>query len=273
MQLSKNDMKLIKYLFECKFLTRKQIKKYVLANMNNSYIDDRLPQLRKNNYIKYVDNPINFINEKYLYVADFLAEQNLIADENNEKLKQICNDNNLLYVNPSVYKLNKEIDLRNLIKNYYLNEVRFKFENIGAKNWLPKYIIRNVSRRNLARENGKKIYKIYPDAIIRDKYNIAIELVDKSKAIIRYKEKFKKYDDENFDFILYITFGNSSGYLYNSLQNKFNPVFMENDITSDNINDDFYNKFFAIKYKDIKNKNYKIYNKEMKKSYYLPEIF
>lgn len=270
MQLSKNDLKLIKYLFECEFLTREQIKKYVLSNINNSYIQRRLPMLKKNDYIKYKDNPFSIVNEKYIYMVDYFAEDSLMMKEIHNDFENMCDEFDLNYIDPDDYRLKDKLDNRKIFKQYKLNNVRFMLEDIGAKNWIPYYIFKNLSMKNKMKGNYNKSFDVYPDGVIYKNKLIGIELERKIKPRIHYKNTFKKYaKEELFDTVIFITYGKNSGNMYNSLQNKLTPKFAQeyNDLPNY-----FFNKFYVIKYEDIINGKYDIYNKEMDKTINIKNI-
>lgn len=278
MEISNNDLKLIKYLFECRFLTRKQIKEYVLKNMNNSYIDDRIPQLKKNHFIKYFKNPLVFSDEKYVYGASNYFENSLLIRENIERFKKMCDDLNLYYIPVENYKSFNNLDFRRTYKQYYLNNARFILEEIGAKSWLPYYIIKNKSMRNKIKNKDKKKFNIYPDGIMRSERRlkknkvIAIDLYNNTSNV-SFRDKIKKYSQEkSFDIVLFVTYGEQSKNIYNSLQKKITPKYMRKIIYKKEIKTDFFTKFFVITYKDLINGKFEIFNKHMNKGYDLKKI-
>jgi len=269
-KLSKNDLKLIKYLYECEFLTRKQIKNYVWENLHNVHIRRRLPKLRKNNYIQYKDNPFSFVNEKYVYMLDYFADDSLMMTGTFEQYKKMCDEFNLNYIDLNNYTFKNELDDRRLNKQYHLNNVRFKLEEIGVKNWIPYYVFRNLSMSNKIKKSDNKTFDVYPDGIVQEKNLIGIELERKIKPRIHYRDLFVKYDKEDlFKVVIFVTYGRNSGNIYNGLQGKLNPEF---SYDYDDLSRNFYNKFFVIKYSDLMNGNYDIYNKKMDKTINIKNI-
>ena len=270
MQLSYNDMKLIKYLYECEFLTREQINNYIFKDMNNSYIRKRLPMLKRNKFIKYKRNPFDFVNEKYVYMVDFFAEENLMMEKTHNKFKKMCNEFDLHYINTDNYKLKDKLDLRRVFKQYNLNNVRFMFENIGVKHWIPYYIFKNLNMGNKIKDNDKRTFEVYPDGIIQENNTIAIELERKIKPKIHYRDLFIDYHKEDlFKIIIFVAYGKQAGNIYNGLQSKLNDKFASN---YKDLPDHFYNKFFVIEYNDLMKGNYDIYNKKMDKTINIKNI-
>lgn len=260
MKITDNDLKLLKYLFECKFLTRKQIKNFVLKNLSSRTINGRLPKLKNMNYIKYHKNPLPFVNEKYLYTADFFAKESLLNTENHKKFKNMCKKLNLKYLNTDNYSLYDSIKLNSIKHDYYLNNVRFMLEKAGAKGWIPE---------NVIKENEK--FSKVPDGIIDSKKRIAIEVERTLKyPIKRYFDIIVKYQDINIkrngikylDYILYVIQGNHSKAISNKFKEIFRPEIKETDMYKQfrkfegkSLLDIFYRKFFFITYEDLKKGN------------------
>ena len=265
MKATKNDYKLIKYLFESKFLTKKQILDYILSDMNSDYVKSRITQLKKYRYLKYITNPLPFINEKNIYLADFFAYDNLLHKKMIKDFKEMCKENNLLFINPKEYNLVKELNYNNVIHDYYLNNLRLMLEEIGAKNWLPDFIIKK-----------RKKHDKVPDGLIKGKYNIAIELERTLKKPKRYGKIFDLYQDENnIDFVIYVTVGKSSDNIYKRLKGFMKPSFLNSKYLKNEeleLVDNFHENYFLIKYENFKNGNYIIKNTYNDKEYYLPDI-
>ena len=270
MQLSYNDLKLIKYLYECEFLTRKQIKKYVLKNTHNVHIQRRLPKLKRNKLIKYKRNPFDFVNEKYVYMIDFFAEEILMMEKTHNKFKKMCDEFDLRYIDTDDYKLKEKLDLRRVFKQYNLNNTRFMFEKIGVKDWIPYYIFKNLNMGNKIKDNDKRTFDVYPDGIIQERNTIAIELERKIKPKIHYRDLFINYHNEDlFEIVIFVAYGKQAGNIYNGLQSKLNDKFASN---YKKLPDHFYNKFFVINYNDLMIGNYDIYNKKMDKTINIKNI-
>jgi len=191
--LTNNDLKLIKYLYECEFLTRKQIYDYVLSDITNRQVRNILSKLKSFNFIKYLRNPFQFSNEEYIYVVDYFAESSLMMTGTFKQFKKMCDEFNLNYIDLDKYRMFKTETFNNRTHDYFLNNVRFMLEDIGAKNWIPEYIIRqNDSYKNNKKGHIKKV----PDGIIKGTNNIAIELERTLKTPSRYLDIFNKYKKE-----------------------------------------------------------------------------
>ena len=279
MQLSYDDLKLIKYLFECEFLTREQINNYILKDISNRQIDNIISKLKEFKFIKTMRNPFEFINEDYIYSAEFFAEHSLLNEKTHNKFKKMCNEFELHYIDPIKYRLFEKETFNNRTHDYFLNNVRFMLENIGAKNWIPEYILRKkYNKINNDKEEDKKI----PDGLIEDKLNIAIEVERTLKSPKRYMRIFKKYHnnfEKDIDLVIYVVVGEKSQYIYDGLERFLTPELkkrdtykIENKFNNVKLTDNFYENYFVIKYEDLKKGKYVIENTYNEKKLYIPDI-
>ena len=252
-RVTNNDLLLFKYLFECDFLSKDHIEKYVWNNRGYNATRQRLWRLKKGGFIKSFADPINFTDYDNVIAATNLAKVAMKA--NRDKVKKLSRRYNfeLLYVNPKEYRTIDKINYAEMEHNYFVSELRFIFENYGASLWQPENLLYR-----------KKMYNKIPDGTFMsyDGRTFAVELERNLKNKSSYKRIFAQYDnDDGIDFIIYVTIGEDSDMIYNNLKDKklkrsfYRNNFKDNWISDGRISDDFYKKFYLIKYKDIKKGN------------------
>lgn len=235
--ITDKDLILFKYLFECNFLTRNQIKRYIYDS--KSYSTRRLWQLNKAEYIKKEKSPLN---QSTFIMADQKALDFVRAvPDRLEKMNR--NDRFKSYfIKPRLYKLEDEISLGKFHHDSMLNSIRFQFEDYGADYWISDKIIYR-----------KKLYPKIPDGVFnKNKKTYAVELEHTLKAKSRYKSILGRYAlEQKLNYILYLT---TSDTIYNAMQRKFNPKFIS-------YSKDAYKQFFAARLEDFKRGDLRFYNK------------
>lgn len=256
-RITDNDLLLFKYLFESEsdFLTREQIRDYLWSDFNEHHVKKRLWQLTKEEYLKKKPDPTSM--KETVLMCDKKALDYIRLDGVQERLKNLKRNDNfkLYYLNPEVYKVKDEIDLRQYDHDRMLNTLRFIFENNGANYWLTSKLIYR-----------KKLAKKTPDALFHDNKKLyAIELENTLKQKHRYKDIFATYAqmfrgkgleiNKNINKVLYITTSDS---IYKSLQKKINSKFIS-------YSKDSYKNFFVAKLEDIKENNFKFHNNTLGK--------
>lgn len=235
--ISNDDLILFKYLFECDFLTRDQIKKYIYSSGN--YATKRLWELNKENYIKKKRNPLN---RGTFIMADQKALDFVKAVP--DRLQKLSRNDNFksFFIEPRLYHIQDDISLHKFNHDSMLNSIRFQFEDYGADYWMTDKIL-----------NRKTIYSKIPDGTFnKNKKRYAIELEHSLKMKSRYKGILGKYASERkLNYILYLT---TSDTIFNAMQRKFNPKFIS-------YSNDAYKKFFTARLEDFKKGDLRFYNK------------
>lgn len=220
--MTEDDLQLLKYLFECNFLTRDQIKKHIWKNKSKSYSTKRLWQLTKEKIIKKRPDPLSLNNRKSILMATEkgldLLELHRDTLKNSEKLK---NQTGNYYRPKKYYSARDQLDLRQYEHDKDMTSIRLYFEEKGAKKWTPHGVILR-----------DKMFKRYPDGIFENRNNVfAVELEynQKSKSIL--KDVFERYNHEivnkKINYVLYIAKTKS---IAEAMLRYFNPEMIENFI-------------------------------------------
>ena len=260
-KITNNDLLLFKYLFECDFLTREHINNFLWDFRSKSTNKVRLWKLHKANYIKKLRDPLNITDSKSVIAGTDLALETLKS--NDDTLKNLSRKDifELIYVDPKEYRVIEELNYNQIRHDYFLSELRFRMENFGASHWYPD----NLMHR-------KKMYNKIPDGTFKSRgRTFAVELEKTLKKNYSYKRIFAQYDNEDkIDFVIYVFIGKDSEMLYENLKERklkrsfYRDNFKDNWIADGRISDDFYKKFYLIKYKDIKNGNLETKNYQLK---------
>lgn len=237
-RITDDDLILFKYLFESGFLTRPQIDNFVYEELSSDYVNKvKLWKLTKEGYLKKKMSPTG---KTVLLATEKALDQMFIFRSRLKDIKR--NDNfKFYYVDPVIYRVQEELDLRKFDHDRLLNTVRFKFENYGADYWLSDKLLYR-----------KRVFKTIPDGTFQKKGKVfAVELENTLKQKGRYKDIFSIYSRiKEIDYIIYIT---TSEMIYNALDKLFNPSFIS--YTSDS-----YKKFYLIRLDDFLRGNLVIRN-------------
>lgn len=174
--LQPRDVRLLKTLFEQKFLSREQIRDYFFDGRKR-YADDRVWKLRRFGWIEKL-RAVFAGHALYLATKDaykFFCEQSVEV--------------------PASYELP---DFRTVSHDLLVTDIRFLFERIGfGGRWISERVWRM----------GRSAGHWAPDAVIHidgDPYALEVECVRKTDA--RYHEIFWRYNyDRNTTACLYVT--------------------------------------------------------------------
>lgn len=249
-RLTDGDLILFKYLFETNFLTRSQIDSFVYKNLSSSYVNKiKLWKLTKAGFLKKRMSPTG---KTVLLATDKALDQMFIFKNKLKDLKR--NDNFKFYqVDPVLYKVQEELDLRKYDHDRLLNAVRFKFEDFGADYWTTDKLIYR-----------KGVFKTTPDGTFQKKGKLfAVELEHTLKKRSRYKDIFRIYSKEKeIDYVIYLV---TSDMIFNALEKNINPTFI--DYTMDS-----YKKFYLIRLKDFLEGKLEIVNTAANKIIDLKEV-
>ncbi|HEX3046519.1 MAG TPA: hypothetical protein VHY08_17310 [Bacillota bacterium] len=210
-RLMDNDLLLLKYLLESNFLTREQVQKYIYSGYSEQYLNSRrFWKLCRGKFIK--KGPMVDQNRTVL-LADEMALIGVSVYR--ERLENLCRERRLFYVTPDLYLLQPRIDLRQFTHDYYLNQVRFEFENRGADFWISDKLLYRTRK-----------FKKIPDGVFQKEQRIfAVELETTLKKPGRYKDSFSLYcSTPEIDFVLYIA-GNNR--IYRDLARMITPGFID----------------------------------------------
>jgi hypothetical protein len=227
-RLLDNDLLLLKYLLESNFLTREQIHKYIYRNCSERYLNSqRFWKLCRGRFIK--KGPVIGATRTVL-LADEMALIGVSVYQ--ERLKELCRKLRLFYVTPDLYLLQPQIDLRQFNHDYYLNLVRFEFENRGADFWIPAKLLYRTRK-----------FKMIPDGVFqKEKKIFAVELETTLKKPGRYKDLFSLYSTTpEIDFVLYIAGSNK---IYRELARMITPGFIDDSTEA-------FKKFLTIRLDDF----------------------
>lgn len=222
--ITKDDLLLFKYLFECKFLSREQIKRYIWVNKGKSYVTRRLWQLNKTGYILKQLDPLSLNKNTVLLPTEKAL---IILELHRDKLKSLTRvkDQKINYYHPEEYYfVSDKLDLRQYEHDKDMNTIRLLFEDYGANQWIPHGV--------LLRD---KLFRRNPDgSFINNGYVMGIELEYNLKSKFILKKIFEKYRldiiNEKINYVLYITKTNS---IAKSMLNYFNPQMIKNYVYVD----------------------------------------
>lgn len=240
LRVTDNDLLLYRYLFENDFLTRDQIKNYVWKNLNNSYIDDRLAKLTKENYIK--KHPDLTVGTGSVLMAGSGAQTLVKNDSIIEKMLALKS----YFFNRKgailKYRERNGLNLARYDHDRYLSNVRFKIEK-RVKSYLSYRMIL-IHNRNSLKE--KKFTQPVPDAlyISNDDKIYAIELEKTLKKKSRYqKEIFPGYGaDKRIAGVIYVC---TSSNILNRINGYLKDGFVKGKYS------DFYQKIYLVDYKKL----------------------
>jgi len=249
-RITDKDLLLFKYLFETDFLTRPQIDNFVYEELSSDYVNKiKLWKLTKEGYLKKKMSPTG---NTVLLATEKALDQMFIFRSRLKDIKR--NDNfKFYYVDPVIYRVQEELDLRKFEHDRLLNTVRFKFENYGADYWLSDKLLYR-----------RRVFKTIPDGTFQKKGKVfAVELEHTLKKKSRYRDIFNIYSKtKEIDYIIYIT---TSEMIYNALDKLFNPSFISYTSNS-------YKKFFLISLNDFLKGNLEIVNSAADLKFNLKEV-
>ena len=193
MRITNRDLIMFKYLFEEKHIFIDDLLDFMELKYESSK-RRRLSKLKKNGYIKYEGDPVNYKHfvfptkkAKTVYEIKYKELKNEVKMRSNSLIK---------YVDPDKYKIADSIDINSYIHDRKLTQLRFKMEEMGVDYWQTETTYYNKYKKN-------------PDAIFElsnRKYAVEFERTFKDKN--RYKKIFEKYSKvEKIDFssIIYFT--------------------------------------------------------------------
>ncbi|MFW6009401.1 MAG: hypothetical protein ACOCP8_09080 [archaeon] len=275
LRLSKKDLLLLKYLFECKFLTREQIGNYIWKDRKENYIYKRIYLLTKAGYIKKMPDPMALNHNKTILQATEKAKITLSLHRN--KLQYLTwNDNyKSAYYDPELYYdvQDDELDLKQYEHDRDINNIRFIFEKNGADNWKPHKVI----------YKDKKFRKKADGAFSKNGIVLAVELEYNLKSSYVLKKIFESYRkmiiNKDIHYILYIVKNES---IEESMIKNFNPemilnfvdindnynpqrksIFKKFDKETKEITHYIYKHFTVTTFDKIINENFIFYNKDL----------
>jgi predicted transcriptional regulator len=258
-RITKNDIILLKYLFENNFLTREQIGEYIYSSL--TYANQRLSKLTKTGFVKKKPYPLKDGNRTTFIMPTRKALSYLKTEKGKKKLKNIKRNDEFehRFIKPKNYIVRDSISLDQFEHDDQVNKLRFEFENIGAYFWVAQDI---AERFNL--------HSKIPDGIFdtRDrKTKFVLELEKTLKRNSRYiNSKYgvltRYAQDDSIDGILYVVEGES---LYKSIMKKINPKSIPYPKGA-------YKKFYVAKLKEILDGDYRFYNKAADKVFDLREV-
>lgn len=188
-KITKDDLLLFRYLFEQKVLERDTIKNFIWKHKSNSYIDNRLSELIKYDFIKKISHPFKR-RERLLSGTERAID---FLESHSSSNKSICKRNNsiLKYFNVRRYSVYDNFDIRKIKHDLIMNKIRFIFEDFGVNYWYSQTMIQN-SNINLG---------FYPDSrftLNEEDYYIELDINDSFK---RYNDTLKKYKVYGFKAI------------------------------------------------------------------------
>lgn len=170
--LTDNDLLLFKYLFECRFLSREHIQKFIYTGFNPNYVTTRIWKLVRNKYLRKVPiatkETILLPTHKSLYALDTYSDKvKLLTRKNGHELSYFPADAYRWYLNSTVYDKAAPINYKEFAHNNKVNEIRFYLEDRGALYWVSDIIYKN---REITTNN--------PDGYFKVKYLTAFKTFD-----------------------------------------------------------------------------------------------
>lgn len=293
-RLTENDFLLFRFCFEHSWLDREKIKKYIWKHLNKDYVRQRLGRLKQAGYIKYETHPWK---RETLILVDRLTEKLLSNEEFRDKLKQArYKDKNGNEVRPSIpknlkdyYKYRDEITLANFEHDQHILTSRLILEKEAlVENWISDRILWTQDYK--ARQSkDKHRLAVTADALFNFRNSnsnnklIAFEFENTRKKKPSYLNKFARYIlDKKVKSVLIIckngtifqnlknnviTVKNELPFFKNNFKNKYKDLLKQRDKAFLQEKKSNWQKHFALmKFDDLLNKNFTVYNrKESKK--------
>lgn len=202
--ITNRDLLLFKYLFECKFLSREHIRKYIYEDLSPGHVTNRLHKLVKYGYLRKVPiatrETIILPTEKSLYALDVFRDRVMkLTRKNGFSLKYFPITAYEWYLKTSIYDKEAPINFKEFAHDNMVNEIRFYLEDKGAQLWIPNSVMRDRPLSSNVPDGifgvkGLATFRIYnKNEIPNDALNISGPLIDENGSVYFKFDHFKTF--------------------------------------------------------------------------------